>query len=67
MVSILSELELCAIDRMTRQQLVEAVRERAGELPIDLLGHLEERPTQHLQLLLLTGRLIRVLRHLRVN
>ena len=67
MVSILSELELCAIDRMTRQELVDAVRQRACDLPIDLLGQLEERPTHHLQLLLLACRLIRVLRQVRVN
>jgi hypothetical protein len=65
MISVLSELELCSIDRMTRQELVEAVRARAGELPVDLLGQLEEQPTDRLQLLLLAGRLIRVLRLLR--
>ena len=67
MVSIVSELELCAIDSMTRQELVDAVRERACDLPIDLLGQMEERPTHYLQLLLLAGRLIRVLRKVRVN
>ena len=65
MVSILSELELCSIDRMTQQELVDAVRERVDDLPVDLLGQLEEQPTHRLQLLLLAGRLIRVLRHLR--
>jgi hypothetical protein len=65
MVSIVSELELCAIERMTRQELVEAIRARANFLPSDLLGQLEEQPLQGLQLLLLTGRLIQVLRHLR--
>lgn len=63
MVSVLSELELCSIDRMTRQELVEAVRARTDDLPVDLLGQLEEQPTHRLQLLLLAGRLIRVLRH----
>jgi hypothetical protein len=65
MVSIVSELELCAIERMTRQELVEAIRARANFLPFDLLGELEEQPLHCLQLLLLTGRLIQVLRHLR--
>jgi hypothetical protein len=65
MISILSELELCSIDRMTRQELVEAVRARAGDLPVDLLAQLEQQPTDRLQLLLLAGRLIRVLRLLR--
>jgi hypothetical protein len=67
MVSILSELELCSIERMTRQDLVEAVRARKDELPVDLVEKLEEQPTHRLQLLLLTGRLIRVLRHSRMD
>jgi hypothetical protein len=62
MVSILSELELCCIDRMTPQQLLEAIRSRANDLPADLLGELEKQSVQRLQLLLLAGRLIRVLR-----
>jgi hypothetical protein len=65
MVSILSQLELCSIDRMTRQELVDAVRARADDIPVDLVGKLEEQPLHRLQLLLLVGRLIRVLRHLR--
>ena len=65
MVSVLSELEVCAIDRMTRQELIDAIRGRVADLPVDLLGHLEGRPIMHLQLLLLAGRLIHVLRHLR--
>jgi hypothetical protein len=67
MISILSELELCSIDRMTRQELIEAVRARAGDdLPVNLLEQLEEPPTDRLQLLLLlAGRLIRVSRLLR--
>jgi hypothetical protein len=62
MVSIVSELELCCIDRMSRQQLVQAVRARAGELPPDLLDGLEELSIDRLRLLLLAGRLIQVLR-----
>jgi hypothetical protein len=64
MVSILSELELLSIDRMTRPQLIDAIRARAGDLPADLLERLEERTTDRLQLLLLAGRLIQVLRRL---
>jgi hypothetical protein len=64
MVSILSELELMSIDRLKRPQLIEAIRARAGDLPADLLERLEERSTDRLQLLLLAGRLIQVLRHL---
>jgi hypothetical protein len=65
MISILSELELRSIDRMTRQELIEAVWARAGDLPVDLLEQSEEPVTDRLQLLLLAGRLIRVLRLLR--
>jgi hypothetical protein len=65
MVSILSELELCSIDRMSRQELIQAIRARANDLPVDLLGQLEEQSVSQLQLLLLAGRLIYVLRHLR--
>jgi hypothetical protein len=67
MVSILSELELCAIDRMTRQELLETVRQYVCDLPMDLRGQFEERPTHQLQLLLLAGRLIRLLRRQRVS
>jgi hypothetical protein len=65
MVSILSQLELCSIDRMTRQELVDAIRARIGDLPPDLLWQLDEEPTSHLQLILLAGRLIHVLRRIR--
>jgi hypothetical protein len=64
-VSIVSELELSCISRLSREKLIEGVRARAADLPADLLGHLEDRPTDQLQLLLLAGRLILVLRHLR--
>jgi len=65
MTSIVSQLELCCIDRLTRPELVEAIWARAGDLPPDLLGRLEEQSTDQLQLLLLAGRLINVLRQLR--
>jgi hypothetical protein len=62
MVSILSELELYSIERMTRQELIDALRAYAAHIPVDLWGRLEDQPSHRLQLLLLTGRLIRVLR-----
>jgi len=65
MVSILGELELCCIDRMTQQELTLAVRARAADLPADLLDRLDEQPADRLRLLLLAGRLIQVSRHLR--
>jgi hypothetical protein len=63
MVMILSELELAYIDRMARPQLIQAIQARAADLPVDLLNGLEEQSIQHLQLTLLAGRLIQVLRH----
>jgi hypothetical protein len=65
MVSILSELELCSIEHMAQKELVQAIRGRMHDLPVDLLGQLEEQSRQYLQLLLMAGRLIYVLRHLR--
>ena len=53
MVSMLSQLELCSMDRMTRQELMAAIRARGDIMPTDLLGQLEEQPTRQLQLLLL--------------
>jgi hypothetical protein len=60
-----TDLELSRIDRLNREELITAVRSRADDLPGDLLGGLEEQPTDRLQLLLLAGRLLQVLRHLR--
>jgi hypothetical protein len=65
MVTILSNVELAYIDRMTRPQLIQAIQARAADLPVDLLDRLEEQSIHRLQLTLLAGRLIRVLRHLR--
>ena len=65
MIATLSELELSCIDRLSREDLLRAVRARTGDLPADLLERLDEQSTDRLQLLLLAGRLIQVLRHLR--
>ena len=65
MVSIVSELELCSMERMSRPELVEAIQARANGLPVELLWQLEEQSIHYLQLLLLAGRLIRVLQHAR--
>jgi hypothetical protein len=65
MVRAISELELSCLDHLPRQDLLHAVRARAGDLPSDLLRRLEEQPTDRLRLLLLAGRLIQVLRHAR--
>jgi hypothetical protein len=65
MVTILGQVELAFIDGMTRPQLIEAIQARAADLPVDLLDRLEEQPSHRLQLTLLAGRLIHVLRRLR--
>ncbi len=64
MVSTLGKLELQQLDPLSRRQLVEAIRARRHNLPPDLLGGLEEQATDQLRLLLLTARLIEVLREL---
>jgi hypothetical protein len=64
MVSTLGKLELQLIDPLNRQQLIEAVRLRRNCLPLDLLDGLEQQATDQLRLLLLTARLIEVLREL---
>jgi hypothetical protein len=65
MVSNLSALELSCMDRLSREQLIVAIRARAADLPADLLEGLEGQPTDGLRLLLLAGRLVQVLRHMR--
>ena len=67
MVLMLSQLELCSIDRMTPPELIDAVRTPTHALPLDLLGQLDEQSHSSLQLVLLAGRLIRVLRHQRTD
>jgi hypothetical protein len=65
MVSFVSAVELCCIDQMPRYELLNALKARASDLPQDLCENLESQPMDRLQLLLLTARLIYVLRHLR--
>jgi len=62
MVSTPLSLELRHIDRMSRQELIEAVSSKRDCLRADLVGCLEEESTDRLQLLLLVARLIQVLR-----
>jgi hypothetical protein len=62
MVSILGELEMQAIDGMSRSQLLEAIGPRRHCLPPDLRNGLDSQPTERLGLMLLAARLINVLR-----
>jgi hypothetical protein len=49
---------------LSRSQLVEAVLERSGCLPVDLRGRVEELEIDHIRLLLFAARLIHTLRQL---
>ncbi len=60
--STLFEMEMLNIDRMSRAQLIEAVRERWDSLPTDLRVNVHEESTDHLRLLLVAGRLLHMLR-----
>jgi hypothetical protein len=62
MIANLFELELQYIDHLSRERLIETVRFYQACLAPDLLEGLEEKSTDHLQLLVLAGRLIHVLR-----
>jgi hypothetical protein len=64
MVSVLAKVEMFCIERLTDQELIQAVRARAEDLPVDLMVRLEEQSIERLQLMLLAGRLIHVLRRL---
>ena len=55
-------LEMQLIDRMSRIDLIEAVRRHRYCLAPEFLDRLNEKSTEYLQFLLLTGRLIDVLR-----
>jgi hypothetical protein len=63
----LIELEMRCLEGMTREQLVEALRERADCLPADLRERLEEQAPDRLRLLLCAARLIHALRQLQTN
>ena len=62
--STLFEIEMLAIDLMSRPELIAAVRAGWDSLPADLRVrlHLEEEPTDHLRLLLVAARLLHALR-----
>jgi hypothetical protein len=65
MISIMGELELRWIVRMSRPELIRAVLACKHAVPGDLLEDLEHASTERLQLLLLAARLILVARYLR--
>jgi hypothetical protein len=62
--TLLFELELKCIDRMSRMQLIQAVRERWEYLPRDLHVPLEDESADNLRLLLVASRLLHALRHI---
>ena len=65
MVSNLGNLELHYLDQLPRHQLVEAVLANREHLPDDLLDRMEHQSADHLRLLLLAARLIRLCRCVR--
>ncbi len=67
MISFVSAVALCCIDRMRRQELIAAIQARVEDLPEDLRRGLEAQPVDRLQLLLLAARLIHVLRRLPIS
>ena len=62
--ALLFELELNSMDRMTRPELINAARERWDCLPVNLRVSLEHVATDHLRLLVVTGRLIHALQQI---
>jgi hypothetical protein len=63
----LLQLEMCYLEGMTHEQLLESLRQRADCLPADLQERLEEQPPDRLRLLLCAARLIHALRQLQTN
>jgi hypothetical protein len=61
-VLTLAKLELLDIDQMTRHQLVDAALTSREHLPDDLVARVEQMPVDQLRLLVLTARLVCVLR-----
>jgi hypothetical protein len=61
-ISTFYDLELRQVELLSRPELIRAIREKRHCLEADLLEHLEEKSTDHLQLLLLAARLVHVLR-----
>ena len=61
----LFELEMRYITSMTRQQLIEAIRDKPDCLPADMRDGLEEETIDDIQLLLLAARFFHTLRQRR--
>jgi hypothetical protein len=59
------DLEIRYIASMTRQQLIDALRDEPNDLPADLREGLEEETIDHIQLLLLAARFFHALRQMR--
>jgi hypothetical protein len=65
MVLKLTKLELLDIDRMSRVELIDTIRTSEEHVPEDLVAEVEQFSNDHLKLLVLTARLVCVLRLLR--
>jgi len=64
MVATLLDFEMRQLDRMTRQELVAAIRFRRDLLKAELVDCLEEKSLGQLQMLMLVARLTEVLHHM---
>lgn len=64
MLASWSELEGFGIDRLCRRELTDAIRDHDIHLPFDLRQPLDEQPVENLRMLLLTARLLHLLRRM---
>jgi hypothetical protein len=64
MISNLTRLEFRCLDQMTRPELIAAIELQSNSLGLNLPEQLKAQPTDCLRLLLLSTRLLHVLRHL---
>jgi hypothetical protein len=60
--STLFEMEMLNLDRMSRAELLDAIRQHWDNLPADLRVILEDESTDQLRLLLMAARLLHTLR-----
>jgi hypothetical protein len=65
MISVWSELESYSIDPLSREELTEAIHAHHEHVPDDLRDGLANEPVEYLRMLLLTARLLHVLRSFR--
>ena len=65
MIAVWSELESLCIDRLSHVELTAAVASHREHLPSDLRAGLDELSMEQLRMILLTARLLHLLRNMR--